>query len=415
MALDRFEALLHSSIGLDVASLGAAAIERAVFERQRACGLRQLDAYWDRVRSSREELQALIDVVVVPETWFFRDRGAFDILCRMVTTEWLPAHSTGIFRLLSVPSSTGEEPYSMSMALLDAGVPPERFQIDAVDVSVRSLERAERAVYGKNSFRGDNLAFRNDHFTPAEAGLRLHDRVRKQVRFSRANLCAPDFAPGAALYDAIFCRNLLIYFDRETQARAIGVLERLLAADGLLCVAPSETGVLIGRDDTWSRETRAFGFRRRPAQTAAKPRPRTAAARPRPMVAPPTAVPARRLTLVTPAPAAAPPAADSPIVLERATTLANQGLFADAAATCEQLLTVHGPSAEAFHLLGVVREAMGAPTDAAACYRKALYLEPQHQGVLMHLALLLEKLDQKTEAQVLRNRERRIAQRARTS
>jgi chemotaxis protein methyltransferase WspC len=414
MALDRFEELLHRSIGLDVASLGAAAIERAVFERQRACGLRQLDAYWDRVRGSRDELQALIDVVVVPETWFFRDRAAFDILCRMVTTEWLPAHATGTFRLLSVPSSTGEEPYSMSMALLDAGVPPERFQIDAVDVSVRSLERAERAVYGKNSFRGDNLSFRDVHFERTETGLRLHDRVRTQVRFSRANLCAPDFAPGAALYDAVFCRNLLIYFDRETQLRAIGTLERLLAPDGLLCVAPSETGILIGRDDTWSHETRAFGFRRRPAKASVK----TAGRRVATGRAMTSTTPLRRLTLVPPAPpAAAPaaPAAGSPDVLQRATTLANQGQFADAAATCEQLLAVHGPSAEAFHLLGVVREAMGAPADAATCYRKALYLEPQHQGVLMHLASLLEQLNQKAEAQVLRNRERRIAQRARTS
>ena len=72
-----------------------------------------------------------------------------------------------------------------------------------------------------------------------------------------------------------------------------------------------------------------------------------------------------------------------------------------------------GPSAEAFHLMGLVRDASGDPTEAAICYRKALYLDPNHCEVLIHLALLLEKVGKKAEAQLLRNRTNRLQQRSR--
>ena len=126
---------MKASIGLDAGSIGPPSIERAVQERLSACGLSDRQVYWERVRASATELQALIEAVVVPETWFFRDREAFATLASIGHERWLRAPADGVLRLLSLPSSTGEEPYSMAMALLDAGVPADRFRIDAVDVS----------------------------------------------------------------------------------------------------------------------------------------------------------------------------------------------------------------------------------------------------------------------------------------
>jgi chemotaxis protein methyltransferase WspC len=129
------------------------AIERAILERQTANRLADTRAYFARVWTSKAELQALVEAVVVPETWFFRDPGAFDALSSVVRHGALPM-ATEPLRLLSVPSSSGEEPYSIAMALLDAGVPSARFQVDAMDISQVALERAAAAVYGRNSFRG---------------------------------------------------------------------------------------------------------------------------------------------------------------------------------------------------------------------------------------------------------------------
>src|SRR5580658_10121342 len=130
MAVTDFERLLNTSIGLDAGSVGASAIERAVQERLSAWALPDRHSYWERVRSGGAELQALIEEVVVAETWFFRDREAFAMLAGIGHAKWLRASPDGVLRLLSLPSSTGEEPYTMAMALLDTGVPADRFWID---------------------------------------------------------------------------------------------------------------------------------------------------------------------------------------------------------------------------------------------------------------------------------------------
>jgi len=262
MGIGAIEDLLKASMGLSVASIGPTAIARAVQERLSACELGDLPAYLERLRASGTELQALIETVVVPETWFFRDRHAFAALVRLVHKEWLPTHPDGVLSVLSLPCSTGEEPYSIAMALLDASVPANRFRVDAVDISARNLAQAARAVYGNNSFRGNELGFRDRHFDGTARGYRLRDPVRRQVRFQQGNLFAADLLPGAAIYDVIFCRNVLIYFDRPTQDRALVVMNRLLNAKGVLFVAPAETGLPAGHDLVSTNEPLAFAFRK---------------------------------------------------------------------------------------------------------------------------------------------------------
>ena len=270
-----FEDLLKRAIGLSAASIGSPMIARAVRARLSVCRLDDPLAYLARVRASETELQELIEAVIVPETWFFRDRESFAALARL-GYEHSQRSREGVLSVLSLPCSTGEEPYSMAMALLDAGVGADRFHVDAVDVSARALAHAGPAVYGKNSFRGDDLTFRDRHFETTAQGHRLSDHVRRQVRFQPGNLFAADVLPGLAVYDVIFCRNVLIYFDRPTQDRAIAVLNRLLRADGTLFVAPAETALPTSHGLVSTSEPLAFAFRkaaatrRTPATTTAR-------------------------------------------------------------------------------------------------------------------------------------------------
>jgi chemotaxis protein methyltransferase WspC len=287
----------------------------------------------------------------------------------------------------------------MAMALLDAGVPPSRFRIDAVDVSARVLAHAQRGVYGKGAFRGADLAFRDRHFTPVATGHSIADVVRRQVGFQQGNLFSPAFLPGLHIYDVVFCRNVLIYFDRDTQARAVTVLSRVLASTGLLFVGPSETSVVSDRFVP-IHAPRAFAFR--PAQAAPKPAPRARAATPRPVVH----TPAPHVRLEAPPPPRKPL---SSVALDEAYELANRGQFIEAADYCRVHIETQGPSAEAYHLLGLVRDATGNVHDAVECYRKALYLNPHHQDTLAHLALLMDAQGQPAEAQVLRARAQRLA------
>jgi chemotaxis protein methyltransferase WspC len=415
-----FANLLKASMGLDAASIGGSAVERAVLERVSACGVAGPDAYWQHVCASPVELQQLIEAVVVPETWFFRDREAFSTLVRVARKAWWTAPAGGVRRILSLPSSTGEEPYSIAMALFDAGVAGDRFCIDAVDISAQAITVARAGVYGKNSFRGRELGFRARYFDATATGHQLADRVRRQVQFRQGNLLAREVAAEPTRYDAIFCRNLLIYFDRPTQERAVRALERLLAPDGVVLVAPCETGVLLNHGFVQLQAPSAFAFRRAgvlPVERKAGRR-KAGSVLPRRfrLGPPPASVPVAR-TAAAPIPAAALAAkTDAPAVvnLDEAAELANRGRFEEAIERCEQHLTRSGPSAQVFHLMGLVRDASGNPTEAERCYRKALYLDPHHDEVLVHLMLLLEKAGKTSEAQRLRERTHRLQQGSRT-
>src|SRR4029077_16565897 len=112
------------------------------------------------------------------------------------------------------------------------------------------------------SFRGQDLGFRDRHFDATAEGYRLSETVRRQVRFQQGNLFADDLLPGVAIYDVIFCRNVLIYFDRTTQDRALAVLNRLLHAKGVLFVAPAETGLPSSHGLASTNEPLAFAFRK---------------------------------------------------------------------------------------------------------------------------------------------------------
>ncbi len=402
MAPVDFEHLLKNAMGLDTASIGSATIERAVRLRMASLGLKQADEYWQQLRASAEELQELIEAVVVPETWFFRDREAFAALVRLVTAEWRPTHPTSVLRLLSVPCSSGEEPLSIVMSLLDGGLTPQQLRVDAVDISARALARAARGVYGLNSFRGANLAFRDRYFQPAAHGYALVDSLRGTVTFRQNNILSPDFGFRQEPYDVIFCRNLLIYFDRSTQEQVMKTLARLLTPGGLLFVGPAEAFLASCSGFASVNQAMSFAYRRTDSSTVSPPGPRRPTNRqPSPR--------SRRVTTATPSSVPAPvPPTPAPADLDTARRLANAGRLDEAAAWCETNLREQGPSSETYYLLGLVHDAIGDRDGAAAFYRKVVYLEPEHVEGLMHLALMTETQGDTASAERLRERARRV-------
>ena len=398
MGVEPLEQLLKETIGLDAASIGVSAIDRAIRLRTAATGVTRAEAYVERVRSSPAELDELIDAVVVPETWFLRDAGAFAALADLARQQCARQGPGPTLRLLSLPCSTGEEPYSMAMTLLDANLAPQQFHIDAIDISERLLARARVGTYGRGSFRGADTGFRDRHFDAVDGGHRMRDRVRQQVTFRRGNLVAPDLA-ATERYDFVFCRNLLIYFDAATQDRALRNITAVLKPEAYLFVGAAETGVLWEREFRSVRVGGAYVFQkgRRVRNIETVPDRRVAPAR----IAPPP----RLRPAPTPRPASA---AAKPSDLDEARLRADAGHFVEAARLCEQHLRETGPDAEAYYLLGLVRDASGNQEDAVVHYRKALYLEPQHGDALMHLALLLDRQGQTAAAEALRNRARRV-------
>lgn len=405
-AQSRIAALLKETMGLEIGTVGVSTVKHAVSSRMSLCRIRDAGAYWDYLRESPAELQELIEAVVVPETWFFRDREAFTALAKSVTTKWMPARADRTLRILSVPSSTGEEPYSIAMTLLDSGVSADTFVIDAIDISARALAIARRGIFGRNSFRAHDLAFRDRHFRRTEQGFEILPAVRERVRFEQGNLLSLDRSSETARYDVIFCRNVLIYFDAAMQQHVVKSLHRLLAADGVLFVGPAEAFLARAGEFVSANEPRAFAYRKGGAAGSAVVRVDKLPPRPMRKTAAQSRASVRQ--------AEPPQPGKRTDTLEIARRLADAGKLDEATSTCEAHLREHGASSAALYLLGLLRDASGNTQRAAECYRKVLFLEPNHSEALMHLALLEEKRGDTAAARRLQLRASRSQSAART-
>ncbi|MDI9777883.1 CheR family methyltransferase [Pseudomonas putida] len=407
MSEQRFFRFLQERIGLDVESVGVPMVERALRQRCVALNAADLDDYWVRLQQSPDEQLALIEAVIVPETWFFRYPDSFTALVGLAQKRLAELAGERPLRLLSLPCSTGEEPYSLTMALLDAGMSPADFRIDGIDISPISVAKGIQGVYGRNSFRGTELGFRERHFREVDDGHKLNERVLQQVNLEVGNVLDPALAGRYGQYDFVFCRNLLIYFDVPTQQRVFEVLKRLAQPQGVLFIGPAEGSLLARLGMRPLGIAQSFAYVRQPADVPAAPaqppRPLPAAAapgRPRPVTVPP----ARPLRVVPPAAQAAEPRESESELLANIARQANAGDSAQARASCQRYLRLFAPKAQVYYWLGLLSDTEGDAQQALSLYRKALYLEPQHPEALLHLATLLAAQGDEAGARRLQER-----------
>ncbi|HYK88347.1 MAG TPA: protein-glutamate O-methyltransferase CheR [Acidobacteriota bacterium] len=385
---------LQMSIGSDPKIIGIDSIENAVRERMSGFGLTDMGTYAALLEQSGPEMQALVEKVVVPETWFYRDEEPFRFLARQAVAAWFPGKGGKVFRILSVPCSSGEEPYSIAMTLLDCGLTPDQFHIDAIDISEHALEIARRGLYGRNSFRGDDLAYRSTYFQEEGNLFRLSPAVAGTVQFARGNLLDNSFPHDVDPYQVIFCRNLLIYLTCGARNRAVTVLDRLLADSGLLFVGHAEVLLLRSERLAEVEHPRAFALRRSSAPDNSLPDPNQTESTAQSPDSPSPLTVRERIPI-------------DRVSLDEALREADDGRLSAARRICEKHLSTHGPSAQAYFVLGLVTEAAGLKANAEELFNKTLYLDPSHYEALIHLSLLLRRRDSASST-LLQRRARRV-------
>ncbi len=219
--------------------------------RKRICelGLRSFRAYYTVVTSDQGERTRLVDRLTTNETRFFREAPQIEYLSQTVLPGLRRQAQEGArprsVRAWSAGCSTGEEPYTLAMLLLQQ-LPPAQgwdLQILASDISTRVLEKAERGCYPmerKPEIPETALRAFMLRGVRSQAGtMTVAPAVRGLVRFSRLNLCEDPYPAG--LFDLVLCRNVLIYFDTPTREHVIRRLADRLAADGLLLVGHAES------------------------------------------------------------------------------------------------------------------------------------------------------------------------------
>ncbi len=413
MAFTTVEKYLEDAIGLDPESIGTRKLSHTIASCMKHAGITDGAAYLDLIINNAAARDELIEEIVVPETWFFRDSGPFQFLADSFALGDLAATPARPLRILSVPCSSGEEPYSIAMALLDAAVKPKALRIDAVDISGRALTVARQASFGRSSFRGIPGLWQQ-HFTQEGRFWQLHPDVARLVRFHQGNILEAaiqaDWA--AQPYQIIFCRNLLIYLTHEARRRVFDRLNNLLEPGGLLFSGHTE--VLLFQQFGYSiiSDRGCFACRKPQAQEALKP-----IARRQPVSRPAAparstrreAKPGRLIGSPVFATTCTQKADKKEAVLTTVRKLADRGELEHARRLCDQYLRGSGSlNAQAHCLMGEISQAGNMPDAAEQSFLRAVYLDPACYDALVHLSLLYEHKGSRDKALLFKQRARRL-------
>jgi chemotaxis protein methyltransferase WspC len=414
MSMTRIKTLLSQRIGIDATTVSAHHIERAVKHRLTACGLPDLTSYLELLQTSSPEFTELVEQIVVPETYFFRDSKSFTFLIDFIRSEWLSKSHKSKLRLLSIPCSTGEEAYSMAIAMMEAGLTTDRFQIDAIDISDRALAKAQRGVYGKNSFRGADFIDRSKYFQQTIAGYELSTSIRSTVNFSKHNILDKS-AFDRSNYDIIFCRNLLIYLNPAACESVFDLIHQLLNPQGLLFVASAETAKVPKHHFTAIRQASTFVYQKNAADRlnqniAAFDRKLKFISPPAPQTIQPMA-PVNRLANISTNSTKSTQATTIEIDrnltnldLKIARQLGDEGQLDRAIEYCQQYLKIDRANIEAYLLIAMLYQGKNENNLAEKHFQKALYLDPNCHEALVYLALLKEHKGDVVGAKIIKQR-----------
>ena len=196
-------------------------------------------------RKKDQELSDLMDVLTTNETYFFRE--AFQL--KALTDEILPEVKAAkekkgdkTLRIWSAGCSTGEEPYTIAMLIMEMGsFHGWRVEVVGTDISNRVLQHSRKAVYGKSSFRTTEDRYVRRFFQEQEDGFRVNDEVRELVTISHLNLFDQNRLALLGKMDVIFCRNVIIYFDQTAKKKVVDTFYRMLLGEGYLLLGHSES------------------------------------------------------------------------------------------------------------------------------------------------------------------------------
>lgn len=221
-------------------------VERRIAERMTATKSTSFASYFARLRGDIDrEVEHLVNAFTVNETYFYREDHQLRCLTSDLLRERLSIKPSGeTIRIWSVPCSTGEEPYSIAIWLLEnwAEVDAHDIEIMASDIDTVVLSAARAGVFGRRALSRLTAPLIDRYFRPiGEERWQILAELRESVRFSSANIVAREETRPHGLFDVIFCRNVLIYFDDASRRVAAENLYENLAPGGFICLGHSES------------------------------------------------------------------------------------------------------------------------------------------------------------------------------
>lgn len=344
-------------------------------------------------------LEGFFEYIKVPETWFFRQPESFECLKNVVLKKLRTKN--GKIRILSIACSTGEEVYSIAITLESANIGKDHYILDAVDLSAVSIMKAKEAVYGKNSFR-QPLSKSSQEFFKSEGDInRVREDIRSIPNFTIGNFLKPEFIIGVEKYDIIFCRNLLIYFTDSARRATINKIKKLLLEDGLVFTGYSEFIFFLQNGFHDLEQKLSFACHLEDAGSK------------------PELIPMRKkgnLLKSSRKPALfshikkkeIPESNENAGKISELESLANSGDMKRAKSLAQKVLDSDSANPEELTISGVVFSACNMLSEAITCLERAIYLNPNSEDALIHLALIYENIGKTKQAALLKKRIRKI-------
>lgn len=244
---EKFAEFFYRKTGIHFAENKRYFVDKRLNERMAETGAESFREYFVNLRFDRQsrELQSLINSMTVNETYFFREEYHFRCMVRSMLTEIVRHKTPGDrVRIWSVPSSSGEEPYSIAIYLCEFWPQLSQYEVEilASDIDTDILREAERAVYSQRSVGQLPPNLLDRYFTKCDAGqYQLCDDIRNSVSFGRVNITDPLEVRAYKNIDLIFCRNLLIYFDDVARRSVAEMFYDALNPGGFVCLGHSES------------------------------------------------------------------------------------------------------------------------------------------------------------------------------
>jgi len=242
----KFREFFYRKTGIQFEDSKRYFVDKRLIERIEATDSGNFRNYFITLRfeTSGEEIQTLTNLMTVNETYFFREEYQFKCLVTSILPEiTMRKKSHGPIRIWSVPSSSGEEPYSIAMYLLEywPGISQWDVEIISSDIDTKIIAQARCGFYSPRSVQNlpNNLLAK--YFRQSGDGYQMTEDLREAVEFTKVNLMKPADVRGYRGFDVIFCRNLLIYFDDLSRRQAADTFFDALNPGGFLCLGHSES------------------------------------------------------------------------------------------------------------------------------------------------------------------------------
>ena len=254
----KFQEYFYRKTGIRFEDTKRYFVDKRLVERMGHTGSANFREYFSKLRFEADgtELQALVNLMTVNETYFFREDYQFDCLVNSILPEIVARKKNrSPIRIWALPSSSGEEAYTIAMCLIERwpGIDSHDVEIISSDIDTNILTQARAGLYSARSTMHVPESYLRKYFKKTAAGFQIDDTLRNAVEFTRVNLQDPADVKPYRNFDVIFCRNLLIYFDDVSRKQAAETVYDALQPGGF---------ILLGHSESMSRISSLFRVRK---------------------------------------------------------------------------------------------------------------------------------------------------------